>query len=200
MLQVLDAGQSGLVPFVVTELSSDRYRFQWVTGLTLLGAVGGMSIINWSRARFGLKQTYITGLVLFTRVPVGGEYFADVLAPVLLVGIGAGLSFPTLMTLAMSGATPADSGLASGLLNTTAQVGGALGLAVLATLAASRTSSLLAGGDGAAPALTGGYHLVFGIGAGLIAVAIVLAATVLRAEAGAHGEAAEATEPSADAA
>jgi EmrB/QacA subfamily drug resistance transporter len=53
-------------PFVVTELSSDRYRFQWVTGLTLLGAVGGMSIINWSRARFGLKQTYVTGLVLFT--------------------------------------------------------------------------------------------------------------------------------------
>ena len=67
-------------------------------------------------------------------------------------------------------------------------------------MAASRTSGLLAGGESAASALTGGYHLVFGIGAGLIAVAIVLAATVLRAEAGAHGEAAEATEPSADAA
>jgi DHA2 family multidrug resistance protein len=53
-------------PFVVSELSSDRYRFQWVTGLTLLGAVGGMSLINWSRARFGLKRTYIVGLILFT--------------------------------------------------------------------------------------------------------------------------------------
>ena len=69
------------------------------------------------------------------------------------------------MTLAMSGATPSDSGLASGLVNTTLQVGGALGLAVLATLSTTRTDNLLAGGDSTASALTGGYHLAFVIGA-----------------------------------
>src|SRR5262249_34711046 len=85
----------------------------------------------------------------------------------LLLGVGAGVSFPALMTLGMSGATPSDSGLASGILNTTAQVGAALGLAVLATLAASRTDGLLSNGESMASALTGGYRLAFGIGAGL---------------------------------
>jgi len=94
--------------------------------------------------------------------------------------VGAGVSFPALMTLGMSGATPSDSGLASGLLNTTAQVGGALGLAVLATLAASRTEGLLSSGETTASALTGGYRLAFGIGAGLIVAGIVTAVTVLR--------------------
>ena len=84
------------------------------------------------------------------------------------------------MTLAMSGVTPSDSGLASGLINTTQQVGGALGLAVVATLSATRTDGLLADGASSASALTGGYHLAFGIGAGLVAAAIVLAAAVLR--------------------
>jgi hypothetical protein len=98
----------------------------------------------------------------------------------LLMGAGAGLAFPALMTVAMGGATPADAGLASGLVNTTAQVGGALGLAVLATVSAGRTSTLEARGDGAAAALTGGYHLAFWIAAGLVAAAIAVAGTVLR--------------------
>ena len=83
------------------------------------------------------------------------------------------------MTLAMSGATPEDAGLASGLINTTAQVGGALGLAVLATLSSSRTESLLEEGKAVATALTSGYHVAFWIGAGLVVAAIVVAATVL---------------------
>src|SRR4029078_5475341 len=80
------------------------------------------------------------GLGLFARVPVDGVYLADVLPTMVLIGAGARLTFPALMTIAMSGATPSDAGLASGLVNTTVQVGGALGLAVLATLAATRTA------------------------------------------------------------
>jgi MFS family permease len=139
--------------------------------------------------RYGARVTLVPalvfvlmGLVLFARAPVDGTYLADVLAPVILVGIGAGLAFPSLMTLAMSGATPADAGLASGLVNTTAQVGGALGLAVLATLATSRTGDLLASGEGTASALTGGYRLAFLVGAGLVVAGIGIALTVLRSE------------------
>ena len=84
------------------------------------------------------------------------------------------------MTLAMSGATRADAGLASGLVNTTAQVGGALGLAVLATLSTTRTEKLAADGQSAASALNGGYHLAYLIGAALLLAAIVVAAVVLR--------------------
>src|SRR5439155_12030568 len=86
------------------------------------------------------------------------------------------------MTLAMSGATRSDSGLASGLVNTSLQVGGALGLAVLATLATTRTDGLLASGHSRAAALTGGYHLAFLIAAGLVAAAIGVALLVLRPE------------------
>jgi hypothetical protein len=100
----------------------------------------------------------------------------------ILLGAGAGISFPALMTLSMSGATPADAGLASGLVNTTLQVGGALGLAVLATLSSTRTEDLLAGGDSTAAALNGGYHLAYLIGAGLILAALAVALTVLQPE------------------
>jgi hypothetical protein len=99
-----------------------------------------------------------------------------------LLGVGAGLCFPALMTLAMSGATPSDAGLASGLINTTAQVGGALGLAVLATLSASRSEQLIGDGESTAAALTSGYHLAFGIGAVLVVVAIAVAVSVLQPE------------------
>ena len=91
--------------------------------------------------RFGARTTLLPGLVLiaaalalFTRAPVDGSYIEHVLPVMILLGVGVGISFPALMTLAMSGATPDDAGLASGLVNTSAQVGGALGLAVLATL------------------------------------------------------------------
>jgi EmrB/QacA subfamily drug resistance transporter len=140
-------------------------------------------------SRFGARGTLLPGLgliaaalVLFTRVPVDGEYVTDVFPTMLLLGIGAGLCFPALMTLAMSGATPSDAGLASGLVNTTAQVGGALGLAVLATLSTSRSDELLARGDSAGAALTGGYHLAFWIAAGLVIAAAAVALLVLKPE------------------
>jgi EmrB/QacA subfamily drug resistance transporter len=140
--------------------------------------------------RFGARATLVPGLVLtaaalalFTQAPVDGSYAQHVLPVTILLGLGAGLSFPALMTLAMSGATPADAGLASGLVNTAAQVGGALGLAVLATLSATRSDDLVADGGSAAAALTGGYHLAFGIGAGLVLVALLVAIVVLEPEA-----------------
>ena len=148
--------------------------------------------------RFGPTNVLIAGLVfliaamlLFARTPVDGNYWIDLLPLMLLFGVGAGVSFPALMMLAMSGATPQDAGLASGLVNTTAQVGGAIGLALLATLATDRTEGLLANGEQAAVALNGGYHLAFMIGAMLAAVAIVVAVTVLRSRrpAPAHGHA-----------
>jgi EmrB/QacA subfamily drug resistance transporter len=136
---------------------------------------------------FGAKRTLLPGMVLitvglllFARVPVHGSYMIDVFPVMILLGLGIGGSFPALMTLAMSGATREDAGLASGLVNTAAQVGGALGLAVLATLSATRSSSLQHGGASHAAALTGGYHLAFLIGAGLMLIAIVVAVTVLR--------------------
>jgi EmrB/QacA subfamily drug resistance transporter len=120
------------------------------------------------------------GLVVFSRAPVDGNYVTDILPVMVLLGTGAGVCFPALMTLAMSGATPSDAGLASGLVNTTAQVGGALGLALLATLSTTRSEHLIGAGESTASALTSGYHLAFLIAAGLVAAAIVVAATVLQ--------------------
>jgi EmrB/QacA subfamily drug resistance transporter len=136
--------------------------------------------------RFGARATLVPalslmagGLVLFSRAPVDASYVSDILPAMVLLGTGAGLAFPSLMTLAMSSATQEDSGLASGLVNTTLQVGGALGLAVIATLSTTRTENLLAGGDSQASALTGGFHLAFLIGAGLVLAALAVALSVL---------------------
>jgi EmrB/QacA subfamily drug resistance transporter len=140
--------------------------------------------------RFGARTTLLPGLVLigaglalFAQAPVDGSYVRHVLPVMIVLGFGAGVSFPALMTLAMSGATQSDAGLASGLVNTTAQVGGALGLAVLATLSATRSENLIDGGEAtASSALTSGYHLAFLIGAGLVVAALVVAVTVLQPE------------------
>ena len=168
------------------------------TGLAFLPTtliIGGLSIGYAERLimRFGGRGTLIPGLVLiaaglllFVRAPVDGSYVEHVLPVMILLGSGAGMSFPALMTLSMSGATPEDAGLASGLVNTTLQVGGALGLAVLATMASTETGHLRDAGDSAAAALNGGYHVAYMIGAALVAVAIVIATTVLRGEARPH--------------
>jgi MFS family permease len=139
--------------------------------------------------RFGPRTTLIPGLVLiaaalllFTRSPVDGDYVTHVLPVMVMLGTGIAVAFPALMTLAMSGATQEDAGLASGLVNTTVQVGGALGLAVLATLATTRTGSLHAGGESMAAALNGGFHLAYLIGAALAVAGVVVAVTVLRQE------------------
>jgi MFS family permease len=137
--------------------------------------------------RFGARTSILAGmtliaasLVLFTQAPVDGDYLTHVAPVMVLLGTGAGLAFPALMTLAMTGVAPTEAGLASGLINTTAQVGGALGLAVLATLSTSRTDTLARGGQSAAEAMTGGYHLAFWIAAALVGAAIVVALVVVK--------------------
>jgi EmrB/QacA subfamily drug resistance transporter len=139
--------------------------------------------------RFGPRNVLITGLalllvamLLFLRTPVDGNYLTDLFPTMIFFGFGAGVAFPALMMLAMSGATPQDAGLASGLVNTAGQVGGAIGLAVLATISTERTSTLLAEGKSMAEALNGGFHLAYAVGAALTAVAIVTAVTVLRSQ------------------
>jgi MFS family permease len=99
----------------------------------------------------------------------------------ILLGIGAGMAFNPVLLAAMSDVAPKESGLASGVVNTAFMMGGALGLAVLASIAASRSDSLLAGGDGRLAALTGGYHLAFLVGA-LFAVAAATVGGVLLRE------------------
>jgi EmrB/QacA subfamily drug resistance transporter len=138
-------------------------------------------------ARFGPEATLIpamgfviAGLLLFARTPVDANYVIDIAPAMILIGLGAGLAFPSLMTLAMSGATQSDSGLASGLVNTSLQVGGAIGLAVLATVATERTDGLISDGDSTASALTSGYHLAYLVGAGLVAVALAISVSTLR--------------------
>ncbi len=145
------------------------------------------------RALLAGLMLVLAGLVVFARAPAHADYVTQVAPSMLLLGLGAGTAFPALMNLAMSGATPQDAGLASGLVNTTAQVGGALGLAVLATLSTSRSNALTASGHPIAAALTTGYHLAFWVAAALVgcALAVVLAAVEPgRAPAGAHGDAA----------
>jgi EmrB/QacA subfamily drug resistance transporter len=155
-------------------------------------AIGTLSLGVSARLimRFGARATLLPGLALaaaglavFQRAPVDATYARDLLPAMLLIGVGAGLAFPALTSLAMSGATPSESGLASGLFNTTQQVGAALGLAVLATLSATRTADLRASGEGTNAALTGGYHLAFAIAALLVAAAFALALALLRADA-----------------
>ncbi|GAC1439713.1 MAG: MFS transporter [Solirubrobacteraceae bacterium] len=136
--------------------------------------------------RFGARRTLVAGLSLtalglvwFAQAPEHDAYLVHVLPALIVLGFGIGSSFPALMEPAMSGAGPEDAGLASGLVNTTAQVGGALGLAVLATLAATHSDALLHRGTAAAPALTAGYHLALWIAAGLVVIAVGVAALML---------------------
>jgi len=113
--------------------------------------------------------------------PANADYAVNLMVPLALLGLGGGLSFPSLTIIAMADATPSDAGLASGLLNTTGQVGGALGLAILATLAGARTLSLVQEGLGGGAALAGGYHLAWLVSAGTILVTLALTLSALRA-------------------
>jgi MFS family permease len=162
------------------------------TGLAFLPVSMGIGLLSVGLSarlnlRFGERPVLLAGLALIvaglawlTRVPVDASYAVDLLPAMVVLGVGAGLAFPALSTLAMSGATAHDAGLASGLLNTTLQVGGAVGLAVLATLSSEETAGRLADGEGGASALTAGYTLAFTVAAVLLVVAIVVAALVLQ--------------------
>ncbi len=165
-------------------------------GLAFLPVTAVMGVLSLRYAeplitRFGPRAVLIPGLVciaagllLFTQAGTDADYALDILPVMALLGLGAGLAAPSLMTLAMSGATPSDAGLASGLVNTTVQVGGAIGLAVLATLASERTDGLQAAGEPAASALNAGFHVAYLVGAALVLVAIVIAVTLPRRAAG----------------
>jgi EmrB/QacA subfamily drug resistance transporter len=148
--------------------------------------------------RFGIRAPLGAGLLLaaaalalFARAPVGGSFAVDVLPSMILLGFGAGMAFNPVLLAAMSDVAPEESGLASGVVNTAFMMGGALGLAVLASLAASRTDSLRASGQSSLEALTGGYHLAFVVGAVFAAAGAILGAALLRtrgAEAPAHAD------------
>lgn len=161
------------------------------TGLAMLPAAVVIGVVSLGvsarlNARFGERKVLLTGLLLLVgllgllaRIPVHADYVTDLL-PVMLLGGGFGLALPALTALGMSGARNDDAGLASGLFSTTQQIGGALGVAVLLTLAAAHSDDLLAVGGSQAEALTGGYRLAFGVGAGLLVAALVVAFAVLR--------------------
>jgi MFS family permease len=148
--------------------------------------------------RFGIKPPLGVGLLiasiglaLFARAPVGGSFVTDVLPSMLLLGIGAGIAFNPVLLAAMSEVAPEESGLASGIVNTSFMMGGALGLAVLASIATSRTTSLGASGHGHLAALLGGYHAAFLTGAIFAVLAAATGAAFLRVNLGgapAHAE------------
>jgi EmrB/QacA subfamily drug resistance transporter len=162
------------------------------TGLAFLPVtvtIGALSL-GWSArlaARFGARAVLIggitlaaVGLAIFAVAPLQGAYATTIFPAMVLLGVGLGVAFPSLMLFAMAGATPRDAGLTSGLVNTTAQVGGAFGLAILAALSAARTHGAVAAGMNASDALAAGYHVAFGTAAGCLAVAALVAATVLQ--------------------
>jgi EmrB/QacA subfamily drug resistance transporter len=140
--------------------------------------------------RFGIKIPLSAGLALaavglglFARAPVGGHFTVDVLPSMILLGLGAGIAFNPVLLAAMGDVEPSESGLASGIVNTSFMMGGALGLAVLASIAASRTSHLLSAGQSHIGALNTGYHTAFLIGAGFALLAASLGALLLREKA-----------------
>ncbi len=152
--------------------------------------------------RFGIKTPLAFGLalaagglLLFARAPIHGSFVIDVLPGMLLLGFGAGIAFNPVLLAAMSGVKPQDSGLASGIVNTAFMMGGALGLAILASLAASRSASLLASGASQVAALNGGLHAAFLVGALCAATAATMGYLLLRLPADATQDDEEAVEP-----
>ena len=126
------------------------------------------------------QLTALGALLIVGFGPAHANYFIYLLMPMVMFGLGGGLSFPSLTMLAMADVAPSEAGLASGLLNTTGQVGGAFGLAVLATVAGSRTIQLIQSGSDSIAALAGGYHLAWLVAAGVVAVTLAVAALTLR--------------------
>jgi EmrB/QacA subfamily drug resistance transporter len=149
--------------------------------------------------RFGIRVPLTSGmalvaagLVLFARAPVGGSFLVDMLPSMIVLGLGVGMAMNPVLLAAMSDVAPEEAGLASGVVNTAFMMGGALGLAVLASLAASRTDSLRAAGASGVSALNGGYQAAFLVGAVFAAAAAVIAASLLRGDASAAARAGEA--------
>ncbi|MEV4879196.1 MFS transporter [Streptomyces cyaneofuscatus] len=162
------------------------------TGLAFLPAPVTIAVVSLGLSarlnqRFGARPVLVGGLLLvaaalalLARVPSDGQYAVDIVPAFVLLGLGFGAAMPALMGQAMSVSSPSDAGIASGLVNTTQQVGASIGTAVLATLAASRTASLLADGESRVDALTGGFRLAYALSAVFVAVGVLVAVFVLR--------------------
>jgi EmrB/QacA subfamily drug resistance transporter len=161
------------------------------TGLTFLPATLTMGALSLGLAakvvtRFGPKRPLVGGMLLFTvgllvfaRAPVNGAFVPDILVPMFLLGLSAGISFMPLFLIATAEVSPEDSGLVSGLISTSQMIGGALGLALLAGLAAAQATSMASSGVPQLEAINDGYHAAFVLGAVLSLVTAVLAATQL---------------------
>jgi MFS family permease len=162
------------------------------TGLAFLPLTGGIGVLSLGltarlMSRFGPPRVLVAGLVaitaalaLLSQVPAHTSYFPAVFAPFALLGLGAGLSFLPLTTIAMAEVPIADAGLASGIVNASLQISAAIGIAALGTVAAQRTKVLATLGDHHVQALTGGFHLAWAIGAGAVAAGALIALTLLR--------------------
>ncbi len=161
------------------------------TGVAYL-AVAGTAIL-WSAVaaqlvtRVGVKPVLVSGMIAltagllyFTQVSVGGSYVGDLLPGFLLIGFGIGFAFVPISIAALAGVQPAEAGLASGLINTSQQIGGALGIAALSTIAASRTNDAVASGSALPNALVHGFNAAFLTGVGIAGVGIVAALTLIR--------------------
>ena len=176
-------------------------------GLAFLPANVIMAVfsVGWSARlvmRFGYRAPLVTGLgfaaaglLLFARAPLHGSFMWDVLPGMMLLGIGAGIAFNPVLMAAMNDVAPEESGLASGIVNTAFMMGGALGLAVLASLAAACTDRLLVAGREQLAALNGGYHVAFFAGAGFALVAALLGAVLLRGTAASGARTAQSAAP-----
>ena len=155
--------------------------------------------------RFGIRAPLAVGLLiaaigllLFARAPVNGNFWIDLLPGMVLSGIGAGIALNPVLLAAMSEVEQSDSGLASGIVNTSFMMGGALGLAVLASLAAAQTHGVSAGGADDVSALNAGYQTAFLIGAGFAVLAALLGGLLLRSRAASNNDSAlQASKPEA---
>ena len=180
---------SALYLQLVLEYSPMEVGLAYLPGTIIWGATS-LLLSDRLVMRFGIQPPLLAGLglmilalVLLARVPVDGNWAIDILPATIAVGIGAGIAFNPILLAAMSGVSQEQAGLASGVVNTAFMMGGAVGLAVLASLAASRNDSRLAAGDGAHVALNSGYHVAFVVGAVFLAASAVVTALLLRVEA-----------------
>jgi EmrB/QacA subfamily drug resistance transporter len=180
---------SALYLQLVLEYSALEVGLAYLPGTVLWGA-SSLLLSDRLVMRYGIKTPLMAGLglmtvalVLLARTPVDGDWAVDVLPATLALGLGAGIAFNPILLAAMSGVAPQEAGLASGVVNTSFMMGGAVGLAVLASLADRHSDGLLASGDGALVALNGGYHLAFVVGAIFIVASALVGAVLLRVEA-----------------